>query len=69
MAFWTLPERMQRVHTYFRVGLLSSSTLILFTLGRHTFLVFLLEWLTLLPTCIALPQTSHLAMVFSFKKN
>jgi hypothetical protein len=49
IAFTILPDLMHLVHTYFLTVRLSSRTLILLTLGRQIFLVFLLEWLTLHP--------------------
>jgi len=57
---------MHLVQTYFLTGRLFSRTRIFFMLAFQIFLVFLFEWLTLLPIWIDLPHTSHLAMIDTF---
>ena len=46
-------------------GVPFSITLAFFMLAFHVLFVFLTEWLTLLPCTVALPQTSHFAIIYT----
>jgi hypothetical protein len=70
LTFFTLPERMQRVHTCMRMCDPCGPTALMdCKFGFDTFLVLLLAWLTLFPLSLAFPQILHVpATVISSMK-
>lgn len=62
-ALSTLPDLRQRVQTCILLEPPFTLHFTLLTLAFHIVLVFLLEWLTLLPKRTPLPQISHLAIL------
>ena len=59
----TLPERRQRVQTFTRFTSPSTIARTVCTLGFQAALVWRLEWLTLLPDMMPLPQTSQICAI------
>ena len=62
-ALSTLPDLKQRVQTCILLEAPFTLHFTLLTFAFHIVLVFLLEWLTLLPKRTPLPQISHLAIL------
>ncbi len=58
-AFWTKPERMQRVQALMWRTVPAMTLLTRWIFGRQTRLVALLAWLRLRPTRGRFPQTAH----------
>ena len=59
-AFWTLPPRKQRVQTYARVAVPSSSTRTRWRFGSNRRFVATIEWLRLFPNDGFFPQIAQI---------